>query len=87
MLPDRASILKGLDLLAGANSELVRSDATIKGGFLIFQCVAGQQQVLNLRSHPLARKAQQDQCAHEFRLKTALEDKNNRLILAVIGGQ
>ena len=87
MLPDKASVLKGLDLLAGANSELVRSDATIKDGFLIFQCVAGQQQVLNLRSHPLARKAQQDQCAHEFWPKTTLEDKNKRLILAAIGGQ
>ena len=87
MLPDKASVLKGLDLLAGANSELVRSDATIKDGFLIFQCVAEQQQVLNLRSHPLARKAQQDQCAHEFWPKTTLEDKNKRLILAAIGGQ
>jgi hypothetical protein len=87
MLPDRASILKGLDLLAGANFELVRSDATIKDGFLIFQCVAGQQQVLNLRSHPLARKAQQDQCAYEFRPKTTLEGKYSWLILAAIVGQ
>ena len=86
-MPDKASVLKGLDLVEWQYSVVIRSQSTIRGGFQIFQCVAGQQQVLNLRSHPLARKDQQDQCAHEFRLKTALEDKNNRLILAAIGGQ
>src|SRR3990170_2983263 len=63
LLPDKASVLKGLDLVAWQDSGIVRSESTISGGFLIFQCVAGRQQVFNLRIDPLARLVQQDQCA------------------------
>jgi hypothetical protein len=69
-----------------AESGIDRSGFTISGGFLIFQCVAGRQQVFKLRLGPLARQVQQDQCARRFRLLAIMKDKNIRLILASFGG-
>jgi hypothetical protein len=86
LLPDKASVLKGLDLVARANSGIVRFESTINAGLLIFQCVAGRQQVFKLRLGPLAREVQQDQCARQFRLIAITRDKKIWLILASFGG-
>jgi hypothetical protein len=65
-MPDKASLLKGLDLVAGGLRLLITVNALVKGLNMIFQCVAGLQQVANLLVAPLACFLQPDHCALRF---------------------